>query len=85
MIITQSTTAVPVLTRLGDAGLAERIESHIELRTCGRVRDVRVLCIENLVILRGWSRTYHAKQLAQEAAFDLTGDHINLSNQIWVY
>lgn len=86
MIFTeQPNTRDPVLTRLGDAGLAERIEGSIERRTCGRVRDLRVVCTENLLILRGRARTYHAKQLAQEAALDLTGEHINLSNQILVY
>jgi hypothetical protein len=85
MITTESATTAPVLNRLGDASLAERIEGSIERRTCGRVRDLRVVCTENLVILRGRARTYHAKQLAQEAALDLTGEQIILSNQIWIY
>jgi hypothetical protein len=85
MITTELATKVPVLNRLGDAGLAERIEGSIERRTCGRVRDLRVVCTETLVILRGRTRTYHAKQLAQEAALELTGEQANLSNQIWIY
>ena len=32
----------------------------------------------------GRSRTYHAKQIAQEAALDLAGEHPALANQIVV-
>jgi hypothetical protein len=65
-------------------GLAERLEGHIERRACGRIRDLHVVCSGQIIILRGRSRTYHAKQLAQEAVFDLTGDHTALANQIVV-
>jgi hypothetical protein len=65
-------------------GLAERLEGHIERRACGRIRDLHVVCTGQTIILHGRSRTYHAKQLAQEAVFDLTGDHTALANQIVV-
>jgi hypothetical protein len=68
----------------GEAELAERIEGHIERRACGRIRDLHVVCSEGLIILMGRSRTYHAKQLAQEAVFDLTDGHSALANQIVV-
>ena len=64
--------------------LAERIESHIEHKACGRIRDLHVVCSEDMIILQGRSRTYHAKQLAQEAVLDLTDGHHLLANQIVV-
>ena len=38
----------------------------------------------DLIILQGRARTYHAKQLAQEAVLDVTGGHAALANQIVV-
>lgn len=64
--------------------LAERLEGYIERKACGRIRDLHVVCSDNLIILQGRSRTYHAKQLAQEAVFDLTGGQSALANQIVV-
>jgi len=68
----------------GEAALAERIEGHIARVACGRIRDLHVVCSEDQIILMGRSRTYHAKQLAQEAALDLTAGHPALANQIVV-
>jgi len=67
-----------------EAALAERIEGHIERMACGRIRDLSVVCSDEVIILRGRCRTYHAKQLAQEAVFDLTGGNPALANQIVV-
>ena len=64
--------------------LAERIEGYIERKACGRIRDLHVVCSGDLIILQGRSRTYHAKQLAQEAALDLTDGRPLLANQIVV-
>jgi hypothetical protein len=64
--------------------LAERIEGYIERKACGRIRDLHVVYADNVIILQGRSRTYHAKQLAQEAAMDLTDGHPVLANQIVV-
>jgi len=64
--------------------LAERIEGHIERMACGRIRDLHVVCSDGMITLEGRSRTYHAKQLAQEAVFDLTGGHPALANHIVV-
>lgn len=64
--------------------LAERIEGYIERRASGRIRDLHVVCSEESIILQGRSRTYHAKQLAQQAVLDLTGGHPLLTNQIVV-
>ena len=64
--------------------LAERIEGHIKIRLCGRIHDLHVVCSGDRVVLQGWSRTYHAKQLAQEAALDLTDSPARLVNEIVV-
>jgi BON domain len=68
----------------GEAELAERIEGHIERRASGRIRDLHVICSDGIIILMGRSRTYHAKQLAQEAVLDLTEGRPALANQIVV-
>lgn len=73
----------PAPERLAD-DLAERIQGYIERRACGRIRDLHVECAGDTIILRGRSRTYHAKQLAQEAALDLTEGGPTLTNQIVV-
>ena len=64
--------------------LADRLESRIVRRTGGQVRDLRVVAIEDRVVLRGRSRTYHAKQLAQEAALDEADGPLALVNEIEV-
>ncbi len=51
--------------------LAARIEDQIAARANGRIRDLHVVCSDDSIILQGRARTYHAKQLAQEAALDL--------------
>jgi len=65
--------------------LADRIESHIESRLCGRILHLHVVCTGEQVVLQGRSRTYHAKQLAQEAALDLADGPPRLDNQIVVF
>lgn len=67
-----------------DSELAQRLEGYIEQRSCGRIRDLHVVCTDRVIILQGRSRTYHAKQLAQEAALDLADDTLILANQIIV-
>lgn len=64
--------------------LAERIEGCIERLASGRIRDLHVVCSEDAIILQGRSRTYHAKQLAQQAVLDLTDGYPLLTNQIVV-
>jgi hypothetical protein len=64
--------------------LAERIEGCIERMASGRIRDLHVVCSEDEIILQGRSRTYHAKQLAQQAVLDMTDGHASLTNQIVV-
>jgi hypothetical protein len=64
--------------------LAERLEGYIERRACGRIRDLHVVYSDDRIILQGRSRTYHAKQLAQQAVLDLTDGYPLLNNQIEV-
>jgi hypothetical protein len=64
--------------------LAQRIEGYIEQKASGRIRDLHVVCSDDGIILQGRSRTYHAKQLAQQAVLDLTDGHTLLTNQIVV-
>ncbi len=64
--------------------LAECIEGHIERRASGRIRDLHVVYSEESIILQGRSRTYHDKQLAQQAVLDLTDGFPLLSNEIVV-
>jgi len=64
--------------------LAERLEGYIERRASGRIRDLHVVCSDDSIILQGRSRTYHAKQLAQQAVLDLTDGQAVLTNQIVV-
>jgi hypothetical protein len=64
--------------------LAYRIEAYVAGKARGRVRDLHVVCSNNLVILQGRTRTHHDKQLAQEAVFDVTDDRMVLANQIVV-
>ena len=50
---------------------SELLEIQLQRRLGGRVRELRVLVRHDGVILKGWSSTYHAKQLAQHAAMEL--------------
>jgi hypothetical protein len=61
----------------------ERLEAQVLRRVGGRVRDLRVLVRHNGVILNGRCATYHAKQIAQHTAMELTGLPI-LANDIEV-
>ncbi len=64
--------------------LAEHLEGYIERRASGRIRDLHVVYSDDRIILQGRSRTYHAKQLAQQAVLDYTDGYPLLNNQIVV-
>lgn len=49
----------------------EHLESFIQRRLGGRVRDFRVVIRPDGLILQGRAATYHAKQLAQHAAMEM--------------
>ena len=61
----------------------ERLEAQVLRRVGGRIRNLRVLVRHNGVVLQGRCATYHAKQIAQHAAMELTGLPI-LANDIEV-
>lgn len=71
--------------RLSGTELKDRLTDQIERRASGRIRDLDVVCMDDTIILRGWSRSYHAKQLAHQAVLDLTDGYPLLTNQIVVY
>jgi len=69
---------------LASQELAQRLEGCIVQRVCGRIRDLHVVCSDDSILIQGRSRTYHAKQLAQQAVLDLTDGFPLLTNQIEV-
>src|SRR5438105_2252042 len=62
---------------------SEHLELLVQRRLSSRVRDLRVQIRHDGVILQGRAGTYHAKQLAQHAAMELTALPI-LANDIEV-
>jgi hypothetical protein len=52
--------------------IIERIEAKIRQRLGGQVMDLQVAIHDGGVILRGRTRTHHAKQVALQAVMDLT-------------
>lgn len=62
---------------------AESLESLVQRRLFGRIHDLRVECQIKGVVLRGWTRTYYAKQMAQHVVMDET-DWPILANEIEV-
>ncbi len=80
----QLLAAGPQATPQKSSGQEERLEAQVLRRVGGRVRDLRVLVRHNGVILRGRCTTYHAKQIAQHTAMELTGLPI-LANDIEVF
>jgi hypothetical protein len=65
-------------------GLAERVGSHLESKFRGQVQYLQVVCSDGRLIVRGRTRTYHVRQLAQQAVLDLTEGYPLLVNQILV-
>ena len=61
----------------------EHLESLMQRRLGNRVRNLRVLVRATGLTLQGWAATYHAKQLAQHAAMELSDLPI-LANDIEV-
>jgi hypothetical protein len=61
----------------------ETLESLLNTRLGSRIRELRIIFQQPGLILRGWSETYHAKQVAQHAAMELGGVPI-LANEIVV-
>lgn len=51
-----------------DAAQVGELEALLQARLAGKVRDLHVSIDLGGLVLRGFARTYHAKQLAQHAA-----------------
>jgi hypothetical protein len=60
-----------------------QLETHLLTQLGSRVRQLRVRCRNDGVVLRGSARTYHAKQLAQHLVMETTDLPI-LANEIVV-
>ena len=60
-----------------------QLEKHLQTRLGSRVRQLRVVCRNEGVVLYGSARTYHAKQLAQHLVMEITDLPI-LANEIEV-
>ncbi len=59
------------------------LEGLMQRRLGNRIRELRVLVLPTGIILQGRALTYHAKQLAQHAAMELSALPI-LANDIEV-
>jgi len=62
----------------------DELELQLQGRFTGRVADFHVLPLGGGIVLRGFTRTYYLKQLAQQAVMNLTDLPI-LANEIEVY
>ena len=60
-----------------------RLEMHLQVRLGSRVRNLRVVCRNDGVIIQGSAGTYYAKQLAQHAVMEITNLPV-LANEIEV-
>ena len=70
----------------GEAELAEQIEGQIERRACGRIRDLHVVCSDDMISPHGpiTDLSRQATGMAQQVVLDLTNGHPALANQIVV-
>jgi hypothetical protein len=66
-----------------EAGL-EQLEARIQGQLRGRVRELQLFIWADGVVLRGFARTYYAKQLAQHVVMTHTQLPI-LANEIEVH
>jgi hypothetical protein len=64
-------------------GALDELEAHVQGCLGGRVRDFHVVFKDRGLVLSGQSRTYHAKQLAQQRVMETTQLPI-LANEIEV-
>jgi len=62
----------------------DELEIRLQARLSGRVRDLQVRWHDSGIVLRGFARTCHAKQIAQHAIMVETDVPI-FANEIEVY
>lgn len=70
--------------RLRGWNLAECVEARVLHLMSGRVRDFRVQIRETGLVIRGRTRTYHAKQLVRQAAMEVANLPI-LADEVEVF
>jgi hypothetical protein len=63
---------IPAATSLAASGLSAQLEEQVARRLGNRVHGFRVLLDGDGLILRGRTRSLHAKQLVQHAVMELT-------------
>lgn len=69
--------------RASSLPLTGELETHVQVRTGRRIRNLRIELSAESVVLRGQTTTYYAKQLAQHGVRDLL-PHVRLENAIVV-
>ncbi len=47
-----------------------RLEEHVRTQLGGRVRNLELISRDDGLVLRGYARTYYAKQMAQHAVME---------------
>jgi hypothetical protein len=52
--------------------LVEQLEAHVQAQVAGRIWNLQLALQEDGLVLRGYSHTYYAKQLAQHAVMQAT-------------
>jgi len=75
-------TCQPIV-RVSKAGELDGLEGRVRCQLNGLIRELRLLCHEGGVILKGCARSYYAKQIAQHAVMNATSMPI-LANEIEV-
>ena len=50
-----------------------QVEAHVQSQLNGRLSDLRLETRDQGLVLRGYTHTYHAKQLAQQAVQKASG------------
>lgn len=68
----------------GTATRLDELEFQLQGQLNGRVHDFHLLLLRDGVVLRGFTRTYYIKQLAQQAVMNMTDLPI-LANEIEVH
>jgi hypothetical protein len=65
---------------LPTAEALSELEQHVQRRLNGRVRDFRLSLRDDGLVLKGYARSYYAKQLAQHAVMEAVDVPINAND-----
>ena len=66
LVVNPSNSAVCLQSNDVHSSLDE-LEMRVQGKLCGRIRELQLLLQDRGIVLRGFARSYHAKQLAQHA------------------